>query len=225
MAPPSPPTIAAKKSSNPANRSFVRASSVAVDVASATGIRSVRVSSRISRPPSFTSTACVEHARFVAREPLTAQAIVNVVSQCHRRGCRAYLSRWCRCSVRRPRAQRRDHARDRRLRTWRARCAPCRAAGHPCRRRWPAARTVSSSGVPRQVVQHVLQNAAALEVLDFVVGVEPARHRHVLLLAVGAADRQHQILARLDLLHACRQRDVDDLVAFEAEALARRRRI
>ncbi len=56
--------------------------------------------------------------------------------------------------------------------------------------------------VPRstgQLAQHVLQDAAALEVVEFVDGIDAADQRYALQRAVARDDLGHQLLARLEV--------------------------
>src|ERR1700760_2636825 len=69
----------------------------------------------------------------------------------------------------------------------------------------------------RKMAQHVLQNAAVLEVFELVIGVDAAEQWHPRQLAVGRDDLGHQPLPRLELAMQAADRDL--LVALEPERL------
>src|SRR5262245_2327334 len=69
----------------------------------------------------------------------------------------------------------------------------------------------------REMAQDVLENAAVLEVVELVEGIDPADQRNPLQPAVGGDDLAHQPLPRLQV--AVQSADRDLLAALEAEAL------
>ena len=69
----------------------------------------------------------------------------------------------------------------------------------------------------RQLAKHVLQDAAVLEVIELVVGIDAADQRYPLKRAVAGDDLRDQPLARLEIAMQAADRDL--LVALHAERL------
>src|SRR3546814_16683258 len=69
-----------------------------------------------------------------------------------------------------------------------------------------------------EAAQHVVQDAAVSVVLDFVGGIDAAKHRDLLRLAVRAVDDQGQMHARLEA--ARHAGDSEGLLAGELQRMA-----
>src|SRR3954469_14921284 len=69
------------------------------------------------------------------------------------------------------------------------------------------------------MTQHVLENAAVLEVIELVEGIDPANQRYPLKRSAAHHDLGNQALARLEFPMQAAERDL--LIALEAQGLPR----
>src|SRR3954470_22965862 len=68
-----------------------------------------------------------------------------------------------------------------------------------------------------QLAEHIVQNAAVLEIFELVERIDPAQERHAHEMPIGRHDLGHHALARLDL--AVQATDRHLFVALDAKRL------
>src|ERR1700724_1663075 len=81
-------------------------------------------------------------------------------------------------------------------------------------------RSIPDDASSRELPQHVLRDAAVLEVLQLVERIDPAHQRHALERSIGTDDLGNHALVRLEI--AVQAADRHLLAALETQRLPRR---